>query len=127
MKKKDKPAVKEYMGGLSEGRDVFSLTDEDIALIEHRIFTERIPLDDAVKDFPRTTRIVSNALKAHNPELHKRILEENREIRRERRREITSEPWYNDSCTLFWSPKLLIHRGYLKASGANNETATSNQ
>lgn len=127
MKKKDKPVVKEYMGGLSEGRDVFSLTDEDIALIEHRIFTERVPLDEAVKDFPRTTHVVSNALKAHNPELHKRILEENREIRRERRREITSEPWYNDSCTLFWSPKLLIHRGYLKASGENKNIATSNQ
>lgn len=121
MKKKDKQVVKEYMGGLSEGRDVFSLTDEDIALIEHRIFTERIPLDEAVKDFPRTTHVVSNALKAHNPELHKRILEENREIRRERRREITSEPWYNDSCTLFWSPRLLTLRGYLKATGTNRD------
>lgn len=121
MKKKDTPEVKEYMGGLSEGRDVFSLTDEDIALIEHRVFTERIPLDEAVKDFPRTTPVVSKALKDHHPELHKRILEENREIRRERRREITSEPWYGDSCTLFWSPKLLTLRGYLKASGANKD------
>lgn len=127
MKKKDKPVVKEYMGGLSEGRDVFSITDEDIALIEHRVFTERIPLDEAVKDFPRTTPVVSKALKAHHPELHKRILEENREIRRERRREITSEPWYGDSCTLFWSPRLLTLRGYLKASGANKDTATSNR
>lgn len=121
MKKKDKPVVKEYMGGLSEGRDVFSLTDEDIALIEHRVFTERMPLDEAVKDFPRTTNVVSKALKAHHPELHKRILEENREIRRERRREITSEPWYGDSCILFWSPRLLTLRGYLKASGANKD------
>lgn len=121
MKKKDKPVVKEYMGGLSEGRDVFSLTDEDIALIEHRVFTERIPLDDAVKDFPRTTRIVSNALKAHNPELHRRILDGNREIRRELRREVAREPWQNDSCTLFWSPRLLTLRGYLKATGTNRD------
>nr|DAX31634.1 MAG TPA: hypothetical protein [Caudoviricetes sp.] len=127
MKKKDKPVVKEYMGGLSEGRDVFSLTDEDIALIEHRVFTERIPLDEAVKDFPRTTPVVSNALKAHHPELHKRLSEESRAIRKELRREVASEPWQNDSCILFWSPRLLTLRGYLKASGANNETATSNQ
>ena len=114
--KKYTPVVNDCRGGLSASREAFTLSSEDIALIEHRVFTERIPLDEAVKDFPRTTHVVSNALKAHNPELHRRILDESREIRRERRREITSEPWYNDSCTLFWSPKLLIHRGYLKAS-----------
>lgn len=127
MKKKDKQVVKEYMGGLSEGRDVFSLTDEDIALIEHRVFTERIPLDEAVKDFPRSTRIISQDLKAHHPELHKRLSEESKVIRKELRREVSSEPWQNDSCILFWSPRLLTLRGYLKASGANKDTATSNQ
>lgn len=127
MKKKDTPVVKEHMGGLSASREAFTLSSEDIALIEHRVFTERIPLSEAVKDFPRTTPVVSNALKAHHPELHQRILDESREIRRERRREITSEPWYGDSCTLFWSPKLLTLRGYLKASGENKNIATSNQ
>lgn len=124
--KKYTPVATDCRGGLSASREAFTLSSEDIALIEHRVFTERMPLDEAVKDFPRSTRIISQDLKAHNPELHKRILEENREIRRERRREITSEPWYNDSCTLFWSPKLLIHRGYLKASGENKNIATSN-
>lgn len=127
MKKKYTPAVSDHMGGLPESREAFTLSSEEIALIERRVFVERYALDEAVKDFPRTTPVVSKALKAHHPELHKRILEENREIRRERRREITSEPWYGDSCTLFWSPRLLTLRGYLKASGANKDTATSNQ
>ena len=121
MRKKYTPAVSDHMGGLPESREAFTLSSEDIALIERRVFTERIPLDEAVKDFPRSTPVVSKALKAHHPELHKRLSEENREIRRERRREITSEPWYGDSCTLFWSPRLLALRGYLKASGANKD------
>lgn len=121
MKKKYTPVATDCRGGSSASREAFALSSEDIALIEHRVFTERMPLDEAVKDFPRTTNVVSKALKAHHPELHKRILEENREIRRERRREITSEPWYGDSCILFWSPRLLTLRGYLKASGANKD------
>ena len=107
--------------GLSASREAFTLSSEDIALIEHRVFTERIPLDEAVKDFPRSTRIISQDLKANHPELHKRLSEESRVIRKELRREVSSEPWQNDSCTLFWSPRLLTLRGYLKASGANKD------
>ena len=125
--KKYTPVVSDCRGGLSASREAFTLSSEDIALIEHRVFTERIPLNEAAKDFPRSTRIISQDLKANHPELHKRLSEESRAIRKELRREVASEPWQNDSCTLFWSPKLLIQRGYLKASGANKDTATSNQ
>nr|WP_311470198.1 hypothetical protein [uncultured Porphyromonas sp.] len=119
--KKYTPVVNDCRGGLSASREAFTLSSEDIALIEHRVFTERIPLDEAVKDFPRSTRIISQDLKANHPELHKRLSEESRVIRKELRREVSSEPWQNDSCTLFWSPRLLTLRGYLKASGANKD------
>ena len=125
--KKYTPVVSDSRGGLSASREAFTLSSEDIALIEHRVFTERIPLDEAVKDFPRSTRIISQDLKAHHPELHKRLSEESRAIRKELRREVASEPWQNDSCTLFWSPRLLTLRGYLKASGANKDIATNNK
>lgn len=125
--KKYTPVVSDCRGGLSASHEAFTLSSEDIALIEHRVFTERMPLDEAVKDFPRSTRIISQDLKAHHPELHKRLSEESKVIRKELRREVASEPWQNDSCILFWSPRLLTLRGYLKDSGANKETATSNQ
>ena len=97
------------------------LSEEEIALIERRVFDDRILLEDAVKGFPRTGPIITLALKDQAPDIYYRAIGESKVIRRERRREITSEPWYGDSCTLFWSPKLLIQRGYLKASGANKD------
>nr|WP_315123502.1 hypothetical protein [uncultured Porphyromonas sp.] len=121
MSRKHTHVGKENRGGLTKSRETFMLSEEEIALIEHRVFDDRILLEDAVKGFPRTGPIITLALKDQAPDIYYRAIGESKVIRRERRREITSEPWYGDSCTLFWSPKLLIQRGYLKASGANKD------
>lgn len=105
-------------GGHPESRKKFKLSDEDVALIEHRAFTEGLHLYDATKGFSVQPNYVIRHLKKNYPDVYDKAIYESKKRRKEELREIKQEPWYNDDCTLFWSPKLLIRRGYLKASGA---------
>ena len=127
MSRKHVRVGKENRGGLTKPRETFTLSEEEIALIEHRVFDDRMLLEEAVKGFPRTGPIIILALKGQDPDLYQRVKDESKAMRKEIYRDIASEPWFNDSCILFWSPKLLVQRGYLKGCRANKDIVISNQ